>query len=316
MNQVFPPRGYFTVPDGTKVSPFLNPTDIMQKDVPWGSLGEMSIASGIIDHGISSWIHVHPAVTQVTYVVSGTLTVWMKGEDDPAPYRLDLKSGEAAISEPGDLFQLVNETDATVGVLYIVSPSYVFEMVEDKIVHDDAIRVARTWQELAASDYRAPALEVSKYEAVASRAESMRRLAKLKGRPPVSLTAVVPRCLPKEYDYLAPDKSEIRLLMQGDEGGLAHCILPAGKVSLPVRHRTVEELWYVLAGGGDIWRARGDEERVDSVVAGDSVWIPVGVCFQFRASKAEDLKVLIATMPRWPGPQEAVPAPGKWSPTA
>jgi len=125
----------------------------------------------------------------------------------------------------------------------------------------------------------------------------MRRLAELKGRPPVPLTAAAPRSLSTEYDYLAPDKSEIRLLMQVEEAGLAHCVLPGGKVSLPVRHRTVEELWYVLDGSGDIWRARGDEERVDSVFAGDSVWIPVGVCFQFRAAKDEDLKVLITTMP-------------------
>ncbi len=36
MNRVFEARGYFTVPDGTEVSPFLNASDVMQKDVPWG----------------------------------------------------------------------------------------------------------------------------------------------------------------------------------------------------------------------------------------------------------------------------------------
>ena len=34
MNRVFSARGFFTVPDGTDVSPFLNATDVMQDDVP------------------------------------------------------------------------------------------------------------------------------------------------------------------------------------------------------------------------------------------------------------------------------------------
>jgi hypothetical protein len=37
MNRVFQPRGYFTVPDGTAVSAFLNATDATQDDVPWGA---------------------------------------------------------------------------------------------------------------------------------------------------------------------------------------------------------------------------------------------------------------------------------------
>jgi hypothetical protein len=70
MQHVFEPRGYFTVPDGTDVSPFLNATDVNQRDVPWGALGEMSIASGRIKPGVNSWVHIFPAVTQVTYLLS------------------------------------------------------------------------------------------------------------------------------------------------------------------------------------------------------------------------------------------------------
>jgi hypothetical protein len=47
MNRVFLPRDFFTVPDGTDVSAFLNATDLTQ-DVPWGALGEMSIAAGCV----------------------------------------------------------------------------------------------------------------------------------------------------------------------------------------------------------------------------------------------------------------------------
>ena len=56
MNRIFKPRGFFTVPDGTQVSPFLNATDTTQTDVPWGSLGNMSVVVGRIDimPGLSS----------------------------------------------------------------------------------------------------------------------------------------------------------------------------------------------------------------------------------------------------------------------
>jgi mannose-6-phosphate isomerase-like protein (cupin superfamily) len=196
-------------------------------------------------------------------------------------------------------------------VLYIVSPSYVFEMDNTKrIVHDDAIMVAETWEELAENGYDMPALKITSYEARARRAEAERRLALLKGHGPEPLPSEEVRSLKDEYDYCAPDGSEIRLLVSGEHGGLAHCVLPAGNVSKPVRHRTVEELWYVLEGTGEIWRGRDNETRVDAVRGGDSIRIPVGTEFQFRAAQASDLKLLLTTMPPWPGPQEAVPARG------
>jgi mannose-6-phosphate isomerase-like protein (cupin superfamily) len=73
----------------------------------------------------------------------------------------------------------------------------------------------------------------------------------------------------------------------------------------------VEELWYVLEGSGEIWRGRaGEPHRVDSVRAGDSIRIPVDTQFQFRANAGTDLKLLLATMPPWPGEQEAVAVSG------
>ncbi len=41
------------------------------------------------------------------------------------------------------------------------------------------------------------------------------------------------------YDYLAPDGSEIRLLLDLEGGSLAHCTLPPGRISVAQRHRTV-----------------------------------------------------------------------------
>ena len=88
----------------------------------------------------------------------------------------------------------------------------------------------------------------------------------------------------------------------------------AGEISRPVRHRTVEEVWYVLAGAGEVWRcppgtAAGQVPPV-AVKAGDALVIPTGWQFQFRADAASDLRFLCVTMPAWPGMDEAVAAPG------
>jgi mannose-6-phosphate isomerase-like protein (cupin superfamily) len=128
--------------------------------------------------------------------------------------------------------------------------------------------------------------------------------------------ALLTKDLSEDYDYLAPDGSEIRLLPTFDAGGLAHCLLPPAGVSSPVRHRSVEEVWFFLDGVGEVWRRRGDDERVVQVHPGRSLGIPSGVAFQFRNTGSEPLRFLIATMPQWPGPDEAEAVrDGRW-PTA
>src|SRR5690349_17955296 len=59
MNRIFEPRGYFRVPDGTLVSPFLNATDSTHEGLPWGFLGDLSIASGLIGAKVHSQVFVH-----------------------------------------------------------------------------------------------------------------------------------------------------------------------------------------------------------------------------------------------------------------
>ncbi|MCP3955399.1 MAG: cupin domain-containing protein [Desulfobacterales bacterium] len=121
--------------------------------------------------------------------------------------------------------------------------------------------------------------------------------------------------LPTSVDDLAPDGSEIRLLPTMKEGGLCHCTLPAGKTSLPVEHRHVEEIWYVIEGEGEVWRKASGAEEVVSVSAGTGLTIPPRTSFQFRNTGTSPLRILIATMPPWPGPQEAEKAVGPWLPT-
>jgi mannose-6-phosphate isomerase-like protein (cupin superfamily) len=122
--------------------------------------------------------------------------------------------------------------------------------------------------------------------------------------------------LPAERDVVAPDGCDVRILVGGSRGGMAHFQLGAGETSIAVRHRTIEELWYFVGGRGRMWRRSADgEERVDDVEAGVSIDIPRGTTFQLRALGDEPLSAVGATMPPWPGPGEAIPAVGPWEPT-
>jgi mannose-6-phosphate isomerase-like protein (cupin superfamily) len=88
--------------------------------------------------------------------------------------------------------------------------------------------------------------------------------------------------------------------------------LPAGRTSRPVWHRQVEEIWYVLAGRGDVWRCPPDRNPSEApsvaVEPGDTLVIPTGWRFQFRAEAAASLRFLCFTTPPWPGADEAQPA--------
>ena len=109
-----------------------------------------------------------------------------------------------------------------------------------------------------------------------------------------------------DYDALAPDGSEIRLLHELKGASVVHCTLPVDAVSIPVKHRSVEEIWYFLAGQGQVWRAQADREEVLDVRPGISLTIPLGTHFQFRNTGDVPLEFLIATTPPWPGEDEAV----------
>lgn len=111
---------------------------------------------------------------------------------------------------------------------------------------------------------------------------------------------------------IAPDGSEVRLLARTKRGNMTHCTLAPGAISKAVRHRTVDELWYCLAGAGQMWRRFGEDEVLVDVQPGLSLNLPVGTVFQFRNPGAEPLEFVIVTLPPWPGEDEAVPAPGYW----
>ena len=101
-------------------------------------------------------------------------------------------------------------------------------------------------------------------------------------------------------------------------GGACHCTLLAGKTSSPVLHKSVEEIWYVLEGQGEVWRKvlspeEGSEEGIVSIKPSCCLTIPPRTAFQFRNTGPEPLRILIVTMPPWPGSQEAEDAHRIWS---
>lgn len=125
---------------------------------------------------------------------------------------------------------------------------------------------------------------------------------------------IVTNRLADKYDYLSPDGSEIRLLVRGTAGEIAHVTLPPHATSAAVRHASVEELWYTIEGEGEVWRKGDDEtDKVVLVKAGTSFNIPVGTHFQFRNTGDVALCFVICTMPPWPGPDEAVRVSDYWS---
>jgi mannose-6-phosphate isomerase-like protein (cupin superfamily) len=116
-------------------------------------------------------------------------------------------------------------------------------------------------------------------------------------------------------EAIAPDGSEVRVLCQLPRGGLAVFSLPPKAVSKAVAHRMVEEVWYILSGKGRMWRKLGDQEEIAELGPGVSLTIPTGTHFQFRCDGHEPLNAIGATMPPWPGENEAFFVYGAWQPT-
>ena len=132
------------------------------------------------------------------------------------------------------------------------------------------------------------------------------------GEPPV---LPLPRRAARP-DATAPDGSEIRLLADQRHGAgkssMVEVKLPAGQVSRPVYHRTVEEIWYILEGRGRVWRCPPNAEAASvppqDVSPGDALVIPTGWRFQFAAAPDAPLRFLCHTTPPWPGEDEAIAA--------
>ena len=184
---------FFPVPDGTLVNPFLNPKDMMS-DLPWDTLEGISVAAGYIGRGVVSEIHVHPFISQITVLISGSLEIHMKDPGTSSgPYTLRLhlptstgKPGfttSATLASPGTFFQLDNSRGSEPAkVLYLTTPSYVFEpgeTIDATPIYDDAVTLGRDWNRLAQHNWNPPEL-CEPAQSFSSRDNALRRLAKRK----------------------------------------------------------------------------------------------------------------------------------------
>lgn len=157
MKHIFSVRQGFPVPDGTIVHPVLDPSVL--SDAPAQHDDALSLAVGHVPPHTSSRIHVHPLVTQVTWLLSGRLVVKMKDAVEATPYTLQLAPEHAVLTRPGTFFQLINSTDHACRVLYIVTPAFLFECDDDgNVLYNDAVVLEQDWDELAAADWQVPAL--------------------------------------------------------------------------------------------------------------------------------------------------------------
>lgn len=118
--------------------------------------------------------------------------------------------------------------------------------------------------------------------------------------------------LPAMPDAVAPDGSDVRVLLRLSRGSMAHFELGAGRISRAVAHRTVEEIWYILGGQGQMWRRQGDRQETVALRPGTCISIPPGTHFQFRADGSGPLTAVGVTMPPWPGDDEAYEVSGIW----
>ena len=108
------------------------------------------------------------------------------------------------------------------------------------------------------------------------------------------------RYLPADPGTIAPDGSQVRVLLSLAAGSAAHFRLAPAGVSRAGRHRSVEEIWYILAGRGEMWRRDGAREEVVPLRPDLCLTIPAGTSFQFRATGDSPLSAFAVTMPPWP----------------
>jgi mannose-6-phosphate isomerase-like protein (cupin superfamily) len=93
---------------------------------------------------------------------------------------------------------------------------------------------------------------------------------------------------------------------------MAHFELAPGETSRAIAHRTVEEIWLVVSGRGELWRRQVTRAEVVALEPGVCVSLPRGTHFQFRASAPDAVTMVAVTIPRWPGDGETELVRGPW----
>jgi hypothetical protein len=112
--------------------------------------------------------------------------------------------------------------------------------------------------------------------------------------------------LPTQRDAIAPDGSQVRLLVRLPGGSMAHFELGPGEVSRATQHRTVSEAWYILQGAGPDVAPPGRDRTSGRPAAGYRAHDPGGHGVPVPQHGFEPLAAVGVTMPPWPGEDEAM----------
>ncbi len=174
MNRVFSVEEPVLLPDGTLLSEIVGPATFFREQIAAAS--DVSVALGLIKSFSASEIHIHPIVSQVTFVVSGKLKVKMKGSVDAQPYIIELQPRQSVLTQAGTFFQLINDTASDCEALYIAGPPFVFETDRDgNVLYNDALVLGNDWEALATNkwDYLS---SINLADLKNRRAESLKRL--------------------------------------------------------------------------------------------------------------------------------------------
>jgi mannose-6-phosphate isomerase-like protein (cupin superfamily) len=248
-----------------------------------------------------TWLFSLPAATLVIHGIDARIGIQTREAGQPVAC-FELGRGDSYVAPPGTIVQLRNDGEQSCDALLVTSPGRLVELEGKRVTHDDTVVVGREWDDAT--------MEVAPDELAAARAEALRKMVARRGMAsPLSAERVV--ALEATSADIAEDSTLTRTLIEGGAGMMVRRELAAGHPTAAVRHRTVEQLWHITEGTGELWRSQDGESRFDILAAGDSVCIRPGVQFQVRATSGR-LRALVATTPRWPGPHEAVIVRGIW----
>lgn len=126
-------------------------------------------------------------------------------------------------------------------------------------------------------------------------------------------TAPLENRVANDFDCkIAPDKSKIHFLTTGLYGGVVQCSMAPLQVSETKMHRTVSEMWAFKGSIEiDVFKqdTKNSKPRIVSIKNPTHYYIArinAGESFKFENLQSKAAKFLIATVPTWPGSNEAI----------
>jgi len=104
---------------------FLAPDGIIIRPIPGVGSALTSVVIGIIPPRDDDYpVHLHHALEQVTYVLSGTVTAIQRAPNQPHAVQVDLGPGQAITTPPATTLSFRNRGQQNVEVLFVCVPAY------------------------------------------------------------------------------------------------------------------------------------------------------------------------------------------------